>query len=121
MLDETDPLVYSGVQIEPSVENRLPVTSALPVVFRMYNIPGTPDQWNLVARAKITDEQGKELALDPILMKKAISPLGNGMAAVGLALPFRNAAPGKYRLTVQITETASSASTTLQSDLEYVK
>ena len=40
LLDESDPLIYSGMQIEPRVENRLPVSSAIPVLFRVYNLPG---------------------------------------------------------------------------------
>ena len=118
MLDENNLLLYSGFQIEPSVENRLPANSILPVMFRLYNLPGTPDQWNLTAKARIIDEKGKEYSLGPIPLKNTMSVAGNSEAAVALSLPFKDVPPGKYRLMVELSEAASAETATLETDLE---
>jgi VWFA-related protein len=118
MLDENNPLLYAGFQIEPSVDNRLPANAALPVVFRIYNLPGAPDQWNLTAKARIVDEKGKEYSLDPIPLKKTMSLAGASEVAVALSLSFNNAPPGKYRLIVETTELTSAETVTLDTDLE---
>jgi VWFA-related protein len=118
MLDQSDPLIYSGMQTEPRVENSLPVSSTIPVLFRLYNLPDSPDQWDLAAKAKLLDEKGGELALQPIPLKAVISPAGKGEAVVALNLPFQSAAPGKYRLVIEITQAGSAEAATLQTDLE---
>jgi hypothetical protein len=81
MLNENNPLLYAGFQIEPSVDNRFPANAPLPVVFRLYNMPGTPDQWNLTAKARIIDEKGKEYSLGSIPLKNMMSVSGNAEAA----------------------------------------
>ncbi len=118
MLEENNPLLYAGFQIDPSVENRLPANAAIPVMFRLYNLPGAPDQWNLTAKARIVDEKGKEYSLDPIPLKNMMSPAGKAEAAVALNLPFKNVPPGKYRLIVETNEAVSAATATLETDLE---
>ncbi len=118
MLDENNLLLYSGFQIEPSVENRLPANSILPVMFRLYNLPGTPDQWSLTAKARMIEEKGKEYSLGPIPLKNTMSVAGNAEAAVALSLPFKDVPPGKYRLMVELSEAASAETATLETDLE---
>ncbi len=118
MLDENNPLLYAGFQIEPSVENKLPANATLPVVFRLYNLSGAPDQWNLTAKIRIIDEKGKEYSLDPIPLKNKMTTAGNAEAAVALNLSFRDVPPGKYRLIVETNEVASSETVTLETDLE---
>lgn len=121
MLDESDPLLYSGVQIEPSVDNRLPIGVVIPVIFRLYNLPGSSNQWNLAAKAKLLDETGKEYTLDPIPLKDAMSLSGKTDAIIGLQLSFPNAPAGKYRLILETIESVSGESATLQTDLELLK
>lgn len=119
LLNESDPLIYSGLQIEPRVENRLPVNSSVPVLFSIYNLPGRSDQWELVAKAKLLDEKGEGLALNPIFLKKLMFPTSNSGVVVGINLEFKGVSPGKYRLFIEITELASSQSAMLQTDLEF--
>jgi VWFA-related protein len=121
LLDESDPLLYPGVQIEPSVENRLRAGSAIPVMFRLYNLPGPPDQWDLEAKARLLDETGKEYALGPISLKKAMSAVGEAEAAVALSLSFKDVQAGKYRLIIETSEAASLKTATLQTDLEFIE
>jgi VWFA-related protein len=118
MLDESNPLLYAGFQIEPRVENKLPANATLPVVFRLYKVPGAPDQWNLTAKARIIDEKGKEYSLGPFPLKNTMSAEGNAEAAVALRLPFKDVPPGKYRLIVETSEAASAKTATLETDLE---
>jgi VWFA-related protein len=121
MLDQSDPLVYSGMQIEPGVDNRLPVNSAVRVLFRLYNLPGRSDAWDLVARARLLDEKGGAAALAPISLKNAALPAGTGDAVVGLSLPFKGVPAGRYRLILDLSDSASSQTAVLQTDLEYTK
>jgi hypothetical protein len=121
MLEQTDPLLYSGMQIEPRVENKLPINSAVPVIFRMYNLPGQPEQWDYAATAKLLDEKGKEFTLPPIALKKVMSPAVKAEAVVALRLPFQDVPPGKYQLVIQATDAASANTATLRTDLEFTK
>jgi VWFA-related protein len=119
MLDQSDPLVYSGMQIEPGVENRLRVNSAVRVLFRLYNLPGRSDAWDLVAKARLLDEKGGAAALAPISLRNAVAPAGTGEAVVGLSLPFQGVPAGRYRLIIDLSDAASSQTAVLQTDLEY--
>ena len=96
----------------------MPANATLPVVFRLYNLPGAPDQWNLTAKARIVDEKGKEFSVGPISLKNTMSIAGNAEAAVGLNLLFKDAPPGKYRLIIEASEAASAETTMLETDLE---
>jgi hypothetical protein len=119
LLDESNPLLYRGFEIEPSVENRLRTGSVIPLMFRVYNLSGPSDQWDLTARARLLDENGKEYALGPISLKKAVSPLGNGEAAVALTLSFQEVPPGKYQLIIETTDPAAAETATARTDLEF--
>lgn len=121
LLDESDPLLYAGVQIEPSVENRLRVGSRIPLMFRLYNLHGPADQWNLKAKARLLDDAGNEYALGPVSLKNDVSAAGDGEAAVVLSLRFRDVRPGKYRLIVEAGEDAALKTATLQTNLEFIK
>lgn len=120
LLDESDPLICPGVQIEPSVDNRLRAGSSVPLMFRLYNLPGAPDRLGLEARAMLLDETGKEYSLGPFSLKEAMSAAGDGEAAVALSLSFQEVPPGKYRLIIETAEAASLQTATLQTDLEFL-
>jgi VWFA-related protein len=119
LLDQSDPLLFSKMQIEPSVENRLPANSAAAVLFRIYNLPKAIDQMDLVARARLLDEKGERYSLAPIRLKEVLSPAGPSEVVVGLRLPFQSVQPGKYQLVIEITESGTSQSATNRADLEF--
>jgi hypothetical protein len=121
LLDDSDPFVYAGMQVSPSVDNRLPVNSPLSVFFKVYNLAGSPEDWKLVARARLVSEAGEEMMLPPIPLDRSISQTGDSEATVGIDLPFRNMEPGKYRLLVEISGAPFPQSATAQRDLELVK
>jgi VWFA-related protein len=120
LLDESDPLLCPGIQIEPSVENRLPVGSAIPLMFRIYNLPGS-DPLSLTARAKLLDEKGKAYASGLIPLKEVMAPAAKGESVVVLSLSFPNIPPGKYRFIMETGEPPSTVAVTLQTDLEFTK
>jgi hypothetical protein len=64
---------------------------------------------------------GEELTLAPFSLEGRISQASNSEATVGVELPFRDVAPGKYKLLIEISETANSQSTTAQTDVEFAK
>jgi VWFA-related protein len=119
LLDESDPLLCRGFEIEPSAENKLPTGSVVPLMFRVYNLSGPSDQWDLKAKARLLAENAREYILGPISLKKAVSPLGNGEAVVILGFSFQDAPPGRYRLIIETTEPAASGIATAQTDLEF--
>jgi VWFA-related protein len=119
MLDQNDPLIYSGIQVEPGVENRLPANSVIRVLFRVYNLPGMLDDLNLVAKPKLVNAKGVAWTLNPLSLKKSIAPSGTGEAVVGLSLPFQGIVPGKYRLVIEIVEGNSMNASAVSTDLEF--
>jgi len=120
LLDQVNPLVYSGKLLQLSADNRIPVNSSVAVMFRAYNLPGAPEEWRLTATAMLSGEDGRKIALPSMDITETLSPTGPAEAAVAVSLPFQNVPPGKYRLAIQATEPRSGQSATLQTDLEFV-
>lgn len=121
LLDADDPLIYSGVQIQPSVVHKVPLRASIPVVFRLYHLPDTSDQWDLTAKVKLLDEKGKEYVLAPIhLNKSAFSPAREAVA-IGLQLRLPTMAAGRYRLMIEAVEAKSRQTAELQTDLEIIQ
>jgi VWFA-related protein len=120
LLDDSEPLIFSGMQISPSIENKVPVNSLVPVFFKLYNIGG-PNRRNLVAKAKLIGEKGEEFALPDAISLDAdtMSRMGDE-AIVGLNLPFKDLSPGKYKLMVVASESGTSQSATAQMDLQFM-
>jgi VWFA-related protein len=120
MLDESDPLVYSGLEIEPRVENRLNPNSTSAVFFRIYNLPGNLSQLDLVAKPKLLNGNGSVLDLDSIPLKRYMSPAGNSTFGVAFTLPFKKVTAGKYRLLLEIINAGTVNNVNPQTDLEFV-
>ncbi|MBP1624114.1 MAG: hypothetical protein H6Q07_2134, partial [Acidobacteria bacterium] len=116
LLDGSDPLLYPGIQIEPCVDNRVPVNSPVTVLFRVYNTAGS----NLIAAPKLLGDKGEKFELAANSLKDIALPAGPSEAVVGLRLPFANVPPGKYRLVIDLTETGSAQTATLQTELEFI-
>jgi VWFA-related protein len=121
LLDESDPLLCAGVQIEPNAENMLRAGSSIPIMFRLYNLHGSPDQSDLGVKITLIDETGKEHALGPISLDKAIHPVSETEAAIELRLQFPNVPPGKYRLVIEAGKPASSETAMLQTEVTFTK
>ena len=75
LLDDSDPLAYSGMQISPGIENKSPVNSPLAVLFKLYNPAGGLDRWKAIVKARLLDEAGKESALPPISLEGKPCPI----------------------------------------------
>jgi hypothetical protein len=121
LLDDSDPMVYAGLQISPSIENRFSVNSPVPVMFKLYNPAGGLGHWKATAKTRLLDEAGKELSLPPFSLEDNSPQPDSTEATIGLNLRFKDVTPGKYRLIIEITEAKSSQTATLQTDLELVK
>jgi VWFA-related protein len=121
LLDENDPLLYSGFQIEPSLLNRIQINSTVTMMFRLYSLSGPMDPLNLVAKSKLVDQNAKEYPLGLIHLKDMTSPVGKTEAMVFLRLSFPGVPPGKYALVLEAGYEGSSPMATLQADLDFVK
>jgi hypothetical protein len=119
LLDPADPLSFSGIQMQPSVENRLSANSSVEILFRIYNLSQSIAQSDHVATANLLDQKGVNFALAPIQLKEMIFPAGPTEAVVLLRLSFQNVPAGKYRLAIEIADGGSTQPATLQSDLEF--
>ncbi|MDM7995863.1 MAG: VWA domain-containing protein [Acidobacteriota bacterium] len=118
LLDQSDPLLLSQMQIEPSIANRLPAKNPVAVLFRIYNLAGPLNQLNLLAKTRLFDATGERFALAPIQLKEIVSPAGPSEVVVGMRLPLQSVPAGKYRLAMEISETGTGQSATIQTDLE---
>jgi VWFA-related protein len=118
LLDENNPLHFSGIQVEPNIENKWPASAPIPIMFRLYNLPESPNGWNFSVKAKLRNKTGNEYILKPVIIEKAISPTGKTEAVGGIGLLFDAAIPGRYELIVNIREVFSSETAALQTNLE---
>jgi hypothetical protein len=120
MLDQDDPLVYSGLQISPRIENKLGVNATAVVFFKLYNLPGNLNSLDLIATPRILDEKGSQLVLDPIPLKKYMVPAGNRITTVAFNLPLVNASAGRHRLVLEIADSSGVKLADAATDLEVV-
>jgi len=72
LLNRGDPLLYPGIQIEPCVDNRVPVTSPVTVLFRIYNVAGR----DLIAAPRLLGDNGEKFELSPNGLKEVASACG---------------------------------------------
>jgi VWFA-related protein len=120
LLDESSPLLFSGMEIQPSVENKLLVGAPMLVFFKLYRLADDPSHGILTANAKLRSEKGEELMLSAIPLDENLSRTGD-VATVGLNLPFKGVSAGKYTLLVETSDGASPQPVTIRMDLELVK
>ena len=120
LLDDSDPLVFGGMQITQNVENRFPVNAPLPVLYKLYNLAEGVDGWKAVANARLLDEAGNEVSLPPFALQQDPLQTGSNEATIGLTLKFQDVKPGKYKLIIETTELASSEKATAQTDIELL-
>jgi VWFA-related protein len=120
LLDEADPLIYLGNRIEPSVTNRISIGSAIPVLFRLYNLPPSSDSWHLTAKTKLLGENGEIYQGETYSLKDSIFWEGKTKAILSLMLSFPKAPAGKYRLVLEIGQSGLTEATMLETDLELM-
>ncbi len=118
LLDDSDPLIYAGMQITPSVDNRIKIGSAVPILFKIYSIAGG-GQWDLTAKVRLISEEGKEVALLPVALDNNLSLINKSEAIIGFSMNFPDVQPGKYSLVVETTDNASTQAATARADVEF--
>lgn len=117
LLDEEDPLVYSGIQMEPGVEN-IVKNDRIPVVFRLYNLPKLSGSWKLSAHARLMDQNGTEYGSTPVVFKNSHVSQNESVVVIGIPLAFPEAPPGRYRLVLDVVEEVTGRSTVLQTQIK---
>jgi VWFA-related protein len=120
MLDDADPMVISGLQITPSVENRLPVKAPVRAIFKVYNLSGSPEQRKFVANIHLMGEKGETQAYPSVPLDQTVFQTGKTEAIIGLNLPFEQAPAGKYKLVIETSEVNSKQSVTVETDLQFL-
>ena len=120
LMDDSDPLIYSGMQISPSVENRLPVDSPFPIFFKLYNLTVGSGPLKLIGKPKLISETGEEQILPWIPLDKNTSRTGSSEAAVGFSLAFENTQAGKYKLVIEVSEADTPTPAIVHTDVEIV-
>ncbi|PYV89500.1 MAG: hypothetical protein DMG05_13370 [Acidobacteria bacterium] len=117
LLDETDPLIYKGFQISMAVENQINRQYPMAIFYKLYNLKGDAAGKSLTAKLQFTDEKGQVNAFPPIALDQSAFGTGRGEVAIGLNLPVKDLAPGKYQLTVETTDSAANQSVSSQTEL----
>jgi VWFA-related protein len=118
LLDDNDPLIYSGMRIAPSVVNRLPAGDPIPVFYRIYDTAGRGIPWKLTARAKLVGEKGDVRTSPLIPLDENLHRVGGSEGVVGFAVAFADVEPGKYTLLIETADAASADAATVQADVE---
>ena len=121
LLDDTEPLIYSGMQVFPSADNKLRAGAALPVFFKLYGLGKSADRGKLTARARLISDKGIESLLSSIPLAESISPESKDECTVGISLLFQDAPPGRYTLVIEASDGVSPLALTLRTDLELVE
>jgi hypothetical protein len=119
LVDENNPLLYAGTQIEPSVENRAAVNAEIPVFFWLYNLPSASDR-DFTANAKLINANGTAITLDAISLKQLLSPAGANRGIVLFNVPCKGAPAGKYQLIIDISNANNALVASLQTDVELI-
>ncbi len=117
LLDESDPLIYKGIQIYPPVENSLRRESPAAIFYRLYNVSGSEQDHSLTAKVQLVDDKGQTTEIPPINLGDVASPAGPSEVAVGINLPLKELSPGKYRLTVETLDNSNKQTVTNEADL----
>jgi hypothetical protein len=122
LLEDNDPLIYNGMQVSPSINQRFPVSAPIPVLFRICNNNSSSNLWKLEATARLETDEGEEIAQTDIdFNQMKLSVLSESEAAVGLNLSFPDADPGKYKLIIEISEAGSSEPAKAETDIELTE
>ncbi|MSO23125.1 MAG: VWA domain-containing protein [Acidobacteria bacterium] len=117
LLDETDPLIYKGIQILAPVGNTIHRESPIAVFYKLYNLDGNEARRSLTANVQIINEKGQVSELPPMDFGKAAYPTGPSEAAIGFNLPLKDLPPGKYQLKVETVDKTKNQSITNQVEM----
>jgi len=118
LLDESNPLVYQGYQITPSVENKLAANTPIRVFYKIYNLDGAQKETKFQAKVSLTDENGKQQDFPQISIDSNVVFTGRTEAAVGLSFSLGSLTPGNYNLAIETSETVTNRSVMNQTDFQ---
>jgi len=118
LLDETNPLLYQGFQVTPSVDNKLATDTPVRVFYKIYNLSAAQQEKKFVAKVSLTAESGEQEAFPELSIDDNVISTGKTEAAVGLSFSFGNLAPGNYKLAIETSEIVSNQSVSVQTDFQ---
>ncbi len=117
LLDESDPLIYKGLQILPQVENTVNRENPVAVFYKLYNLTSNEQERKLTAVVQLVDEKGKSDPMPSFPIDDLVFPTGRNEVAIGLNLPVKDLAPGKYRVIIETTDTTKNQKVSSQTEI----
>ncbi len=117
LLDETDPLIYKGMQVSVPVENQVNRQYPMAVFYKVYNLKSNEQDRKLSAKVKLMDEKGQSSDFAAASLDELAYPTGPGEVAIGINLPLKDLAAGKYKLAVETADTSTNQSVALETEL----
>ena len=119
LLNDGDMILYRGYQMLPSAENQFPVNSPVNAVFKLYNLTGAAQPRQLVAQVQLRGENNQTYDLGTIPIDENLFVTSETEALVGIRLPIRDVAVGRYKLVVAASEGISKRTVTLETDVTF--
>lgn len=118
LMDEDDPLIYKSYQVSVVPGSSLDRAKPMFIFYRLYNVGDQESQYDLEAKADITDARGQTSVIPSIPLNPVAVPSGDRQVSIGLSMPTSELLPGNYRLRVETTEHKTRQSVSGETELE---
>jgi VWFA-related protein len=118
LMQEDDPLIYKSYQVSVVPGSYLDRAKPMFIFYRLYNVGDQEAQYDLEAKAQITDARGQTNVIPSIPLNPAAVPSGDRQVSIGISMPTSELLPGKYRLRVETTERKTLQSVSGETELE---
>lgn len=118
LMQEDDPLIYKSYQVSVVPGSHLDRAMPMFIFYRLYNVGDQESQYDLDAKAQITDARGQTNAIPSIPLNPVAVPSGDRQVSIGISMPTSELLPGKYRLRVETTERKTLQSVSGETELE---
>ena len=118
LMQEDDPLIYKSYQVSVVPGSNLDRAKPMFIFYRLYNVGDQETQYDLEAKAQITDAKGQTNVIPSIPLNPVAVPSGDRQVSIGISMPTSELLPGKYRLRVETTERKTFQSVAGETELE---
>ena len=118
LMQEDDPLIYKSYQVSVVPGSNLDRAKPMFIFYRLYNVGDQELQYDLEAKAQITDVRGQTNVIPSIPLNPIAFPSGDRQVSIGISMPTSELLPGKYRLRVETTDRKTLQSVTGETELE---
>ncbi|MEW5979894.1 MAG: VWA domain-containing protein [Acidobacteriota bacterium] len=117
LLDEADPLIYKGLQITPPVETVVEKDHPVALYYKIYNLKASEQSMDLAAKLQFIDAGGQTIDGPALDLDDVAYPTGPGEVAIGLNLPMKSLAPGKYKVHIETQEASAQQSVVCETEI----